>query len=125
MGAFTKRDGGGQNHQPDTSADCRICIESPWIVCEPDHEGGNHDTDIVDRISNHVDEDSEDSEVAVRFLRPADAWVTVTNVSPGNLREIRKGQNQIAGPRDTILSAFPLLSSSVASGSCSCSGTSQ
>jgi hypothetical protein len=88
--AFTERDGGGQNHECDTSADSRICVKSSWIVCEPDHEGGYDDTDIVDRVSNHMDENSKDSEVVVLFLRPADARVTVASVSPGNLREIRK-----------------------------------
>ena len=59
-----KRKSREQNHNGDAHADARIGVEPSLVVGLPDHQRGNNDADVVERIPDDMNQHAEHSKIS-------------------------------------------------------------
>lgn len=64
-----ERQGSQQNHNRDAHARTGIGVEPGWIMGLPDDHGGNDDADVVDSISDDVDQNTKHTEITAGLLK--------------------------------------------------------
>lgn len=64
-----QRDRADEDHDGDEHARRRVCIETRLEPGLPDYDGGYDDPDVVDGVSDDVDENAEHAEVTAGLLK--------------------------------------------------------
>lgn len=84
----TERDGAGEDHDGDNHADAGVGIEASFVRRLPDHGRCDDDSNVVERVADHVNHDTRHAEVGVAMASLADVdFVAVAFVCKCGLYE--------------------------------------
>lgn len=81
---FHKRERREQDHNSYTHTHAGVSVEAVLGSREPDDQSGDDDTDVVECVADHVDEDSHHAEIATGRLQVHDG-VAVLRMSADGL----------------------------------------
>jgi hypothetical protein len=91
---------GYQDHDGDPHTDSWVGVETIGRLDEPDDECGNNDANVVDGITDNVDEYTKDTEIYTVFLGRGDDV---------HMRSMRRGKRSISNIDDAVVSVVVIM----------------